>query len=858
MKSASDDSVCGPCAQKPCLRMIRGPGRPRLVLFESFHRVPGKCPALASRHFSRFDSRVLEEALGENEHVLQHILGKLTPTPALVFKTEQERRRAAVEAVLSGRIHLLFAPWGSAIHHDIEKMAKAKHKALATAHREVVEAEEEARELQKEAEKPKPELVGAAWRMPEGTPPGEEKETHIAAPLETIGCEVDALGLMPGDPILFHVFLKGKAGTGDVRLETVAGRLGEKTRGNRARVQVLIPERKHGHALEPGKALYFLGRHAKLGLEIKSPLLALRGGQNAGLSAPPALPPVQAKPPQSTTLLLDHRYHDDTPVAEAEYEVELENGQLVRGRLNKEGRAEIRGLGSKPLRVRYGPDARPYAIADDSANPAYIAHFTKADAHAYVDAARAGRISSTDSTAFAIEAVDWIWGTVKGGFGEKQTVSQILVDAMIGMIPLVGEVTAVRDLMALILGMAQDPKRRESKLEWLALAVLLFALVPVVGGAIKGVGKLLLKGGREAAGASNHLREMVAHLNRLGLGDAVKWLSGLHLEGWVDEALGIWQERTHRIMMVLDSIQSQLKGVLPQPMLAHLAGLKEQIVALSRQGETMIPGAVRELSERLKAAQRHMYQGEWHEIPKNLASNTWETEARLVDVPGGKKWVVEKMPYPPNGPESFVSQDGWPDLLDETNWKYVEVDTRTKFATYKVISCFSGPMRPVRIPAGTRIHRIIQDKDYAAGDWWVYSLPESGVEWREGLAVLDSWNGNGLYVEMTVPEGGLLAWEGKAAGQVENSPKAQQTRGQYLEGGKVQLFIDLKFGANTKAVKNISNPIETHWTGHTGLHVPLKETQAEFLNAFEFASKIRMGATTAEKAGRPITDDEEK
>lgn len=111
---------------------------------------------------------------------------------------------------------------------------------------------------------------------------------------------------------------------------------------------------------------------------------------------------------------------------------------------------------------------------------------------------------------------------------------------------------------------------------------------------------------------------------------------------------------------------------------------------------------------------------------------------------------------------------------------------------------------------------------------------------------------------MTVPEGGLFAWEGKAAGQVENSPKDQQTQGQYLEGGKVQLFIDLKFGANTKAVKNISHPIETHWTGHTGLHVPPKGTQAEFLNAYEFASKIRMGATTAEKAGRPKTGDEEK
>ena len=43
---------------------------------------------------------------------------------------------------------------------------------------------------------------------------------------------------------------------------------------------------------------------------------------------------------------------------------------------------------------------------------------------------------------------------------------------------------------------------------------------------------------------------------------------------------------------------------------------------------------MKDLSERLRAAQRKLYQGDRHEIPKNLASNTWEIEARLVDVPG--------------------------------------------------------------------------------------------------------------------------------------------------------------------------------------------------------------------------------
>jgi hypothetical protein len=55
---------------------------------------------------------------------------------------------------------------------------------------------------------------------------------------------------------------------------------------------------------------------------------------------------------------------------------------------------------------------------------------------------------------------DWTWGTVQGAFNEKASFSQILVDAVIGMIPLVGDGTAVRDLIAVVMGLINDPKKR--------------------------------------------------------------------------------------------------------------------------------------------------------------------------------------------------------------------------------------------------------------------------------------------------------------------------------------------------------------------------------------------------------------
>ncbi len=563
-------------------------------------------------------------------------------------------------------------------------------------------------------------------------------------------------------------------------------------------------------------------------------------------------------------LQLNHLYHDDVPVAGAEYEVELEDGSVLRGHLDDFGQAEVRGMRSRPRRVRYGPDPKPYEIVDDGTNPAYIAHFTKSDADSLSDPHAKRGPTPPDAIAFGIEAVDWIWGTAKGGFNQKQTVSQIVVDALIGMIPLVGDVTAVRDILAIIIGMAHDPKKRESKLEWLALVVMLFALIPVIGGAIKGVGKLLLKGGKEAAEASKHIQEIVAILNRTGLGNARKWAQELNLESYAGELLGRWRELTRRLDLVFDSLQSSLKGVLTPKMLEYVGKLKTQVQELAKKGEAMIPDALKELNERLKAAQRQVYNGDWHEIPKNLKSSTREIEARLVDVPDGKKWVVENMHFPQNGRESFVKRDDWPDL---SSGKYVKMDANDNII-FKVIPCFSGPMRAVKIQPGQKIYRIVDEDSRVAGEWWVFTLPESGQQWREGLAVLDSWNKNGYYVEWTVPESGLWAWEGKASSQVENSPKAPATLGQYLPGGHTQLFIDMNHPNNAKVLNDhlikLDIPVEillkkkpTEWTDtYTGLHIPKMNAEADYLGPFEVESKNRLKATIMEKSTRKKRQEE--
>lgn len=106
---------------------------------------------------------------------------------------------------------------------------------------------------------------------------------------------------------------------------------------------------------------------------------------------------------------------------------------------------------------------------------------------------------SPERKIIVLDSVQWVWKTLKGSFNEKQTISQIIVDAAIGMIPVVGDVTAVRDIIAITIGLSQDEEKRKDKFHWMALVLLVFALIPVTGGVIKGVGRMLLKGGKNAA-----------------------------------------------------------------------------------------------------------------------------------------------------------------------------------------------------------------------------------------------------------------------------------------------------------------------------------------------------------------------
>ena len=83
-------------------------------------------------------------------------------------------------------------------------------------------------------------------------------------------------------------------------------------------------------------------------------------------------------------LKLQHLYHDESPVVNAPFEVEMENGKKYKGKLDENGEAYVINLPSMPKRVRYGADAREYQLADNTPNPEYMETFDESDADALV------------------------------------------------------------------------------------------------------------------------------------------------------------------------------------------------------------------------------------------------------------------------------------------------------------------------------------------------------------------------------------------------------------------------------------------------------------------------------------------
>ena len=396
----------------------------------------------------------------------------------------------------------------------------------------------------------------------------------------------------------------------------------------------------------------------------------------------------------------------------------------------------------------------------------------------------------------------WTWGTVQGAFNEKASITQIIVDAVIGMIPLVGDATAVRDLIAVIIGLADDEEKRKSTWQWVLLVVLLFALIPVIGGVVKGVGRIIVKVAQEAAhlaGAAKaaHLlagaKEVIEFLNRIGVKNAEKWLLSLR----VGDHLNALTLKFAHLMVTLDKILVKARNKV-----ASLAPSLAKRIDSLREGFAKVREKGKEIQAYIRSGGETTSRVALHEVATGERVVTRAEERRLIEdgvLPtrnsrGGFNQNESRTSKSDAIAKVYKLEDGYPSLFN----------SNPAAKSHEKIAAFSGKIVNRPLKDGEQIfrffgpprttHGVDVGEAFAGGGWWgVGPAPRTAKEWREYAAVLDSFNGDGFFVTAKV-----VGNKGpKAAVGTVSEQFGKQIPGQYLPGGATQAFfyLDKAFSA---------------------------------------------------------------
>lgn len=416
----------------------------------------------------------------------------------------------------------------------------------------------------------------------------------------------------------------------------------------------------------------------------------------------------------------------------------------------------------------------------------------------------------------ATEAGGWLWGTVQGAFNHKASLSQIIVDAVVGMVPLVGDVTAARDIIAVSVRLVDDPKARESKLEWVLLAVLVLALIPVFGGVVKGVGRLVIK----AAGEAGHLtgvaraakigeaaKDIVAFLNRIGAGHAERWLLRLKFSDHQSSVLQHFDNFIYTVNGALNQIERKLGGALSEGLKQRIQGLMTGLGQIRVKAREMIPQAIKELDETLREIQQFVRSGgqttsrvtEHTVVAGDKAAITMTDELRLAEgmsaTRSGRGGIAKN-----EGNLALVAKQGF--YKHEPG--YPNLTGYAPSGKAQQVNTFGGKIVNRPLAEGEEIYRVFGPqgvthstevgRSYAPGAasgrpnfWGLGSPPRNAEEWRKGSAVLDEWNRDSFIVVGTVREkDAVKACTGKIAEQA-----GKDIPSQYLPGGAKQAMLQL-------------------------------------------------------------------
>lgn len=198
------------------------------------------------------------------------------------------------------------------------------------------------------------------------------------------------------------------------------------------------------------------------------------------------------------------------------------------------------------------------------------------------------------------DALDWFWGVLQGDFNEDPSLSQTIVGSVITLIPVIDQIGDIRDIIA---NLHQLSKDSSDKWKWIALAITLIGLIPVLGSALKGVFKTLARSLREGSRTANEaLATILALIRGAGKGDPVRWLKNLPMDQYARQATAKFNDITQKIVLGISDVRHMwLARQVLGDKLKQLELVEQQIRRLQTMGRDKIPEVMRFLKSELDA-----------------------------------------------------------------------------------------------------------------------------------------------------------------------------------------------------------------------------------------------------------------
>ncbi|WP_462160888.1 hypothetical protein [Pseudoalteromonas maricaloris] len=308
----------------------------------------------------------------------------------------------------------------------------------------------------------------------------------------------------------------------------------------------------------------------------------------------------------SSTIELSYTYQDGSPIMGAPYTIRFANGTELTGTLDDSGKAKIENAPPGQYTVQYGEDKRDYLPEDNRPKNPLYGQITPAQAAEMV---RSGNTAPlVEANGIATQAGDWLWGTLQGDFNQNPSTSQIVVGTLISMIPIIDQVMDLRDITANVMLLTDDDEANDTD-AWLAFTLTGIGLVPVVGSAVKGVGKVILKNTGESLSAA------LAVLRKLGKGDPVKYLRDIN---WQDLGKQSATEVKNIVKGLRDSLDDMSTSwhydlLLPDAAIEGMQATVKRLDDVTPKIDQHMQQAAQEIGQRVNKALDE-YQGELPQV----------------------------------------------------------------------------------------------------------------------------------------------------------------------------------------------------------------------------------------------------